>query len=77
MNKARRAQLDAIYSSIEELVSKLETIRDEEQETYDAMPDSFRDGDKGEASQACIEAMESALGDLETVQENIETAKGE
>lgn len=77
MNKARRAQLDAIYSQIEELVSKLETIRDEEQDTYDSMPDSFRDGDKGEASQTCIEAMESALGDLETVKENVEQAKGE
>ena len=51
MNKARRAQLDAIYAKIEELISEVETITSDEQEYLDAMPESFQSGEKGDAAQ--------------------------
>jgi uncharacterized coiled-coil DUF342 family protein len=54
MNKKRREAINALIGRIEELgatladlQSEIETIRDEEQEFFDNMPESFQNGDKG------------------------------
>ena len=72
MNKARRKAYDKIadqiavlISKVEDLKSELETIRDEEQEYYDAMPESFQNGDKGQAATDVIEKFETTLSALE------------
>ncbi len=75
MNAARRKSLDAIFAMIEEAKSQLETLRDEEQETYDNLPESFQNGEKGEKAQTAIDAMESAISNIEDACNEIETAK--
>ncbi len=47
-------------SKAADIVSTVESIRDDEQEAYDNMPESFQQGERGEASQAAIEALQSA-----------------
>ncbi len=68
MNKQRRKELakliadaEKIVGMIEDLKSGLETIRDEEQEVYDNMPESIQGGDRGSAAEAAIEKLESAI----------------
>ena len=69
MNKARRKQIDDIIKRIEDelgpmiesIKEDIETVRDEEQEVYDNMPESFQSGEKGELASAAIEALEEAL----------------
>lgn len=72
MNAERRKALNALIGRIEELVSlrdgivsDLESIRDEEQEGYDNMPEAFQNGEKGEKAQAAVSAMEDALSAME------------
>jgi len=72
MNKARRKALSILSTEAAELVAKLtdiqsqlETLRDEEQEYFDAMPEAFQQGDKGQMAEAAITAMEEAMEVIE------------
>lgn len=61
MNKARREAIQAAIAKIKEGQSELESIRDEEQEYYDTMPENFQSGEKGQAAQEAIELLETAV----------------
>jgi len=81
MNKTRRKQLDAITKDLRAMHDEfsvikaraewakvtLETLRDEEQEYYDNMPEGIQGGDRGERSTSAIEAIEAAIEKLEEV----------
>lgn len=45
--------------------SQSESIRDDEQDYLDNMPESFKNGDKGEAAQNAVDALEIAMDKLE------------
>jgi hypothetical protein len=75
MNKDRRKALADVAGQIEDMIANvsairemLEGVRDEEQEYYDNMPESLQGGEKGENSQAAIDAMENVLSELENVE---------
>lgn len=72
MNKDRRNAINAVLArfgdaraEMELIHDELESLRDEEQEYYDNMPESFQQGDKGDRAQAAIDLLESALSELE------------
>lgn len=44
----------------------IEGLQAEEQDAYDNMPESFQSGDKGDAAQAAIDNMNSAISELES-----------
>lgn len=83
MNNERRAviagvasglhKLDGMLAEARELASnlkaELETARDEEQDYYDNMPESFQNGDKGSQASDAISSLEQALEALEAVEE--------
>ena len=75
MNKQRRKALDAIMGKIDEAKAELENLRDEEQEYFDNMPQSFQQGDKGQKAESAISYMEDAISELESAYSNIENAK--
>jgi len=52
-------------------------VRDEEQEAYDNMPESFQGGEKGEKAQECISAIEDAISSLEDAEGRDGDMKGE
>lgn len=77
MNDARRKALDAIVKQIEagqamleSAIADLETIRDEEQEAYDNLPEGLRDGDKGEAMSMAIDNIQAAIDELQGAIDN-------
>ena len=47
MNKARRKRLGEAFDLIGEAQDILRSVREEEQEAYENLPDNFRDGEKG------------------------------
>lgn len=47
MNKDRRKQLEDVRDSLDEIISSLNDIKDEEQDAYDNMPESLQSSDKG------------------------------
>lgn len=89
MNKARRTEIAKVITSIEELKASaatlagqlsdikdsIEQIRDDEQEYYDNMPDNMRDGDKGEAAQSAVNALEEAMSGVETMIAELDESK--
>lgn len=71
--------LDAARIASEAARAAIEEIRDEEQEAFDNMPESFQSGDKGDVAQEAINALESAESnldgfDFESVRNSLEEA---
>ena len=71
MNKDRRNDIARVQDTIMEIAALLdgvrddtEAIRDEEQDYYDNMPESFQQGEKGEVAEAAISALDDALSAL-------------
>jgi hypothetical protein len=60
MNKQRRKAIAEAISAIEELVTDIENLRDEEQEYHDNMPENMQQGEKGEAAEAAVDALGNA-----------------
>ena len=75
MNKIRRNQLKAIQEKMAELRDMIDAVLSDEQEAYDNLPESFQDGERGEAMQTAIEAMESAMESCEEAEGYLEEAQ--
>jgi hypothetical protein len=71
MNNERRKAISAVVKQLEqfpdldELQNELETIRDDEQEVFDNMPESLQQGERGQASEAAISALQEAIDMLD------------
>lgn len=86
MNDLRRKELKNIVKQanklatlLDEMINDLENIRDEEQGSFDNMPMSLQDSDRGQTSQDAITELENALSmlqdlDCETLIGSIDTA---
>lgn len=65
MNKDRRKAIAQIAEDLQKALDMLdsdqiETIKDEEQDYYDNMPESFQSGEKGDMAQAAIDHLDTA-----------------
>lgn len=81
MNNARRKKLNAIYKRVDDLNGLLSNVKyladelrsdlqdecDGEEESHGNLPESLQNGDKGQAMQEAIDAMQTALSALEEV----------
>lgn len=83
MNKQRRKaiehfrkRLDGLKLAPEELRSDIEALRDEEQEYYDNMPQSFQDGEKGQGAEAAVSSFDEALSAMDEIESQIGEADG-
>jgi hypothetical protein len=74
MNKARRDALTKIAATIAEARSELASLRDEEQDYFDNMPESIQQGDKGQRAEVAVFSMEEAISQLEDAESNIDSA---
>ena len=63
----RRKEVARAVAMIVEAKSILETCRDEEQDYFDNMPESFQDGQKGEDAQTAIDALDEAVSQMDDV----------
>lgn len=78
MNKQRRSKLANIINKLGIIMSDLQSLRDEEDEAYNNLPDSLRDGEKGAQMDDNINAMDNAcdfIGDALQELENLEYDK--
>lgn len=71
MNKSRRATLNMIVNAIEELKTQLESVRDDEQDAFDNMPESLQESERGETMQEAIDNMEYAIDNLDDAIDNL------
>ncbi|MER9706050.1 hypothetical protein NKJ10_17645 [Mesorhizobium sp. M0204] len=76
MNNARRTAIAALADRIGEIKAELETLRDEENDYFDNMPESFQCGDKGQVAEAAVASMDDALSELEGAIDNLNSSTG-
>ncbi|UUV43250.1 hypothetical protein RCCWILLIS_78 [Rhodobacter phage RcCWillis] len=79
MNNARRAEIDKIVKALEDFdfephMEGLESVRDEEQEAFDNMPESLQSSDRGQASEAALEALQEAYDAIEQARDSLQEA---
>ena len=74
MNKQHRKWIadtidtyNEIVPKLQEILADLESIRDEEQEYLDNMPESMQQGEKGEMAAEAISSLEEAKDALESL----------
>lgn len=72
MNKNRRKRIQEIIDTIVDAADNLEVIRDEEQEVFDNMPESFQYAERGEAIQEYVNDLDDAVSGLQDVIETLE-----
>ena len=72
MNKQRRKKLTKAFEMIDEAIKILEEVKNEEDESYENLPDNIRYGDKGEEMKDYIEMLNEASGYLEDANSVIE-----
>lgn len=75
MNNDRRKSIDKIISALEGLLSDAETIRGEEQDAFDNMPESLQQGEKGDKAQEAISNLEEAISSIESARDALDNAK--
>lgn len=72
MNKKRRTRIKAIMNQLGECLNEIEEIKDEEQKSYDNMPDSLKEGEKGERISEVIDILDSVYSSLEDIPGTLE-----
>lgn len=74
MNKDRRKEIQEVADRIgelatlrDELKDAIESIRDEEQDYFDNMPESFQYADRGLKAQEAVDALNEAIDLLDSI----------
>lgn len=70
MNKARRQELYDVTSFLDDAIDRLEEIRDDEQDSFDNMPEGLQCSKTGDS-------MQDAMDKLDEFVRKIEGVKGE
>jgi hypothetical protein len=65
MNAERRKLIAEATALLSRAKDMLEQARDDEQEAYDNLPDSFRDGDRGETMNEHIDNLTTVVDAIE------------
>lgn len=72
MNKQKRKRLEKAFDLITQAEEILEEVKSDEEDSYDNLPDNFRDGEKGEEMQNYIEMIDEAIGYVQDANSVIE-----
>jgi hypothetical protein len=56
VNKQRRAAINKLSGQLSDILSEMESLRDEEQEAFDNMPEGLQESERGQASATATEA---------------------
>ena len=77
MNKTRRKAIAEVRDILESANSNLEVIRDEEQESFDNLPEGIQVSERGEKMSECIEYLEEAIENLGEAIDNLDESNYE
>lgn len=71
MNNIRRKEIKKVVTAIEDLLDKLEELKDEEQEYIDNMPENLQMSDKAMEAESNVETMDDAISDIKEALDNL------
>lgn len=72
MNKQRRKQILDIKNQLEQNINELQSVLDEEQYSYDNMPENLQFSMRGEEMEDAITTMEEAIESIQSAIESLE-----
>lgn len=72
MNRDRRKRLGSAFDMVDKAKEILEDVKAEESESYENLPEQFRDGERGEEMQGYMEMLEEAYNYLDDANSVIE-----
>ncbi len=61
MNAKRRKVIAGICATLEALHDEIETVKDDEEESYGNMPENLQGSERGMESEECIQMLDDAL----------------
>ena len=65
MNKVRRTQIQRVSDSISNIITDIETIRDEEDEARESMPENLVGSERYETSEVASDTLQDTIDLLE------------
>lgn len=76
MNANRRKELQKVWDSLCEIEATLESLRDDEQDYLDNIPENLQSSERYEIAESAVDSLDSALSSLEEAMDYIDEAKG-
>lgn len=73
MNQKRRTQVSSVVDILEDCVTSLESICEEEQNAFDNLPESFRYSSRGEQMEEFLSTLADAIDSLNDVTDSLLT----
>jgi hypothetical protein len=80
MNAERRKAINAIITVLEQAavfdaqINEIATLKDEEQEYYDNMPEGLQSGEKGSAAEEAVSNLQDAEDKLQEIEDGLNEA---
>ena len=74
MNGNRRKRIAIIVNGLNVLLDNIQSLLEEEQNAFDALPESLQDGERGAAMQEAIDNLDEASTSVEDAVSSLESA---
>ena len=71
MNKERRQELGEVIDYLDDAIMRLEEIRDDEQDSFDNLPEGLQNSRTGDSMLEAIDRLEGFCDDIEKVKANV------
>lgn len=75
MNKRRRTKLSEAYSLLDRAVSIVEIVKDEEQDSFNNLPDNLQGSESGELMEESIDELQTTIDSINDAMEHIDCAR--
>lgn len=72
MNKNRRKEIESIIEELESLGSRIEAVKEEEDDAFNNIPESLQYSEKGELMEQNVEDLDEAFNGLSEVVEELQ-----
>lgn len=72
MNPERRKQLQDAIGTLNKAKDEVDSVRSEEQDSYDNLAENFQQGEQGSRMENAIGEMEEVVSEIDTLTEKLE-----
>ena len=72
MNNQRRKAIEDVVGKITDLVAELESLKDEEEEYRDNIPDNLQGSERYEKADECVDGLTEIIDTIESALEEVD-----
>lgn len=74
MNKQRRKEIESLICKVEEVKCSIQTLKAEEEDAYENLPEPLQESEKGDRMQDAIDSLDNAEDSIDEVIEYLTQA---